>query len=211
MVQRERAAAEMVGAIILMIIFGSAIAIIGYQMVSQIMTRSMPYTTFEIACGNKTILPQNDTLKDFVCRSGLTSCTGETYDDCLVRCAHSDEPDYSDCTALCGDQQNCIDPRDNTSCNMLFICHRSGDSIPIKDLTIIINNKDFIPNTTFQVFYHNITTGISQVSSDAFFKAGETICFPLSPSETPLRTVSLQFNDAQFGDLILAKKEFIGN
>lgn len=201
----ETAAAEMMGAILLTVIIGSAIAMVGYQWLSQVPTASLPYANIEIACGNMSASPADPVLNDFSCRTGLINCTSESYDQCISKCSKywtvgTDQ--YSQCSSLCGQGRNCVDATKYSDCNMLFICHTGGDPLLIREITILINGQDRGAIVTAQVFTFNLT-------SNDIFEAGEIIRYPLLAGDIPLKSVTLKYRDYQTGQqIVLGKKEF---
>jgi hypothetical protein len=122
----ESAAAEMIGAIALTSIIAAAIAIIGYQWVSQIPLSSPPSSNLIIACGNGNV------QGDFYCKSGVIGCAHDetiSMSDCKEECEKTNLNDLMECFQKCEAALNCAPINDINNCNTIFICHNGGDSL----------------------------------------------------------------------------------
>ena len=200
----DTAAAEIIGAIILMAIMSSALAIVGLQWISQIETRTPPYANLEISCGNETAT----SLFDFSCRTGGINCSEplKSLDSCKIQCNSNyfDQRLFQKCLDKCMQEKNCADLTNFKNCNMLFICHLGGDSLNIDAISIFINDKKKGPVTKV---YNHIT--ISTSIADGLFEIGEIIRFKLENSDIPIKSITIAYTDYYSGNsYIVAKKIF---
>lgn len=204
MIKREIAAAEMIGAIVLMAIMGTALAIVGIQWIAQIETATPPYTSLEISCGNETASP----FKDFSCRTGSINCSEpiKSLTICKNQCNpyHFDEKKYQKCLDSCMQENNCADLTNHRNCNMLFICHLSGEPLSIDKISIFVND---VKKGSVNEVYNYITKSTS--IADGLFENGEVIRFPLYDSDIPIKTITVTYTDIRTGNsFVIGKKIF---
>jgi hypothetical protein len=210
----DAAAAEMIGAILLTVIIGSAIAIVGYQWISQVPTASMPYASLEIACGNASASPDNPEMTyDYSCRSGIVSCEDETYEQCIANIPkefRNGTEQYTHRFDLCQKDRNCVNPKVYESCNMVYLCHTGGDPLLVRNIWLVINNKKQGGITPGMVYHYDATSTASMEPND-YFEPGEVIRYPLNGADVPLESVTIGYRDLRTGQNIsLWNKQFIG-
>jgi hypothetical protein len=177
--KRDLAAAETIGAILLTAVIAASIAIVSYQWISEIPTSSLPYSNLEIACGNGT------NLSDNYCGAGIISCpkgNDLSYYNCSKECSNGSTSEYQNCINNCGSPSNCIDPTNKKICNTIFICHKGGDPLNIKNLNIFINKNPH----TFSVYYYEYNNTIKNYNwtkkESGEFNSSEIIKIPISDS-----------------------------
>lgn len=191
----DSAAAEMVGAILMIVIISSLIGVVGVYWISSVPTASFPYTSLEISCGDNTFI-------DYPCREGLMGCNNILYEDCIALCPAPSTSEYNNCIKNCLRSTGCIDISDYNLCNMVFICHKGGDPLQIDELHIIVNDNP--PISPPVPHSPDVTT-----TNPNYLQNGEVIRIPLIATDIPLQSVTITYHDYSSGtDLLLAKKIF---
>ncbi|NLV26555.1 MAG: hypothetical protein GXY48_05245 [Methanomicrobiales archaeon] len=174
----EEAVSEIISAILLISILVAAFGIFAALYIPTLVPEKIPRVSLSIACSNVTDPPDIE----YSCTRGSFSCKPFDYETCENDCKWRDysfnsdvnNDRYQDKIYQC--MENCIKPicSNLNDCKTLYICHNSGDSLQLKDVSVVVNGNSIIEE--------GLTLGVTWQLKE--FESDNFINIPSTPSPT---------------------------